>query len=114
MDPADTAYNLSGTLRLDGTVDADALHRASWLPSAGAMMSCARESGRSTARRSRSPPTMPGFGWAESDLADVAPAQQPAALDDLVRTASTAPFDLETGPCFRVHLIRLSDPGRRS
>ncbi|WP_175804707.1 non-ribosomal peptide synthetase [Burkholderia ambifaria] len=101
-----STYNMAGALQLDGAVDTARLVRAfdalvdrhESLRTVFAMIEGDLRQRILTREAS-------GFRVEQVDLADDA---GPQAIDALIRAESEQPFDLATGPLFRVKLVRLS------
>ncbi|WP_175693243.1 non-ribosomal peptide synthetase [Burkholderia ambifaria] len=101
-----STYNMAGALQLDGAVDTTRLVRAfdtlvdrhESLRTVFAMIEGDLRQRILTREAS-------GFRVEQVDLADDA---GPQAIDALIRAESEQPFDLATGPLFRVKLVRLS------
>ncbi|WP_186234841.1 non-ribosomal peptide synthetase [Burkholderia gladioli] len=112
-DPASAAYNMSGELRLDGALDVDALRLALGdVVRAHEVLRARFELGEEGE----------ALQVIEDELAIALPvttfdglpeASRAAALDSLTREATQAPFDLETGPLLRAHLLRVAPDSHR-
>jgi len=101
-----STYNMAGALQLDGAVDTARLVRAF------DMLVDRHESLRTVfamiegdLRQRILTREASGFRVEQRDLADDA---GPQAIDALIRAESEQPFDLASGPLFRVKLVRLS------
>ncbi|WP_372787019.1 amino acid adenylation domain-containing protein [Phenylobacterium sp.] len=103
---ASCSYNLCSTLKLTGQFDLDLL-RASLNDLADrheALRSTPDRDGLTQTIRPRIEPPL-SFEDARSDTA----ADRAERLDRVKREQVTTPFDLETGPLVRCHVIRLAD-----
>ncbi|KAF1029386.1 MAG: Linear gramicidin synthase subunit D [Burkholderia plantarii] len=116
-DPDSAAYNMSGVLRLAGPLDADAL-RAAFddvvRAHDGLRARFALGDDGETLQyvddidHLDTPPAL-----TQSALDTLAPAARAAALAQHTRALTQAPFDLESGPLVRAHLIRLAVDSHR-
>ncbi|WP_184503642.1 non-ribosomal peptide synthetase [Streptomyces botrytidirepellens] len=100
------AYNVSGALRLTGALDTDALAQALARLAErheGLRTTFAMVDGRCVPVV-RPPAPVP---LAHTDLSGLPQAEREAEADRLWRANVAEPFDLETGPLLRPHLVRL-------
>ncbi|WP_414441821.1 amino acid adenylation domain-containing protein [Burkholderia sp. 22PA0106] len=112
-EPSSAAYNMSGELRLDGVLDATALQRAlDDVVAAHDVLRARFELGDEgealqivDAQRAHALPL--------TALDTLDAGAQAAAFERLTREVAQAPFDLETGPLLRAHLVRTADDSHR-
>ncbi|WLE63029.1 amino acid adenylation domain-containing protein [Burkholderia plantarii] len=106
-DPSSAAYNMSGELRLDGPLDAEALRLA--------LGDVVREHDVLRARFELGDEGE-ALQIVEAGLAIALPltvCESAADLDRVTRDVAQAPFDLETGPLLRAHLVRTAPQSHR-
>ncbi|WP_237380067.1 non-ribosomal peptide synthetase [Cupriavidus sp. SW-Y-13] len=109
LEPASTAYHVAGVLTLQGALDADALRRAvDALVGRHAMLRTvfvANAQGEpiATVRPHQPVPLV------IHDVSGLPAAQQAASASAAARDLADQPFDLATGPLWRVALIRLAE-----
>jgi len=105
LDPSGSAYNLSGAVRLEGTMQPARVRQALDI------VLRRHESLRKRFEEIDGVPWQvvcePRLGWAEHDLAQGDQAQREERLRTLLVTLATVPFDLQAEPLLRVALIRL-------
>jgi amino acid adenylation domain-containing protein len=105
--PGDISYNLPFALRLRGALDVGALERSlgEIVRRHDALRTVFREQG-GTPRQVVAP--FGGFRLTRKDLSPLpAHAREAEVQRELVAEATARPFDLSTGPLFRVSLLRL-------
>ena len=102
LDPASAAYNVTGAVRLRGSLDVRALRAA---------LDQVVDAHESLRQRFNEVDGVPfqiagstQYGWDEFDLDGARDTE--AALEALLASRSALPFDLERGPLLRVALIR--------
>ena len=105
LEPGGTAYAMPATLLLRGALDVDALRQA--LCDLVARHDSLRtgfrlDDGHPRAHR------LPAYDpLTQHDLTHYDPAVREAEADRLANAMAAAPFDLATGPLFRLHLVRV-------
>ncbi|MDC6169391.1 non-ribosomal peptide synthetase [Paucibacter sp. XJ19-41] len=108
-DPRSTAYHLSGTLRLSGRLDVQALQAGfdAWLRRHEALRTVFRQ-GPDGQPEQLVQPAAP-LHVSVFDLCDLPMQQRQASADEHVRHIASEPFDLAEGPLLRVSLLRLDE-----
>ncbi|MBI0329352.1 non-ribosomal peptide synthetase [Burkholderia plantarii] len=106
-DPSSAAYNMSGELRLDGALDAEALRLALGdVVRAHDVLRARFELGDEGEALQ--------IVEAEREIAlPLSVCESAAELDRVTRDVAQAPFDLETGPLLRAHLVRTAPDSHR-
>ncbi|HVY38154.1 MAG TPA: amino acid adenylation domain-containing protein, partial [Polyangia bacterium] len=102
-------HKISGNFRLQGDLDGVALRRAlDRIVERHEILRTRFVSSDGAARQVIDPP---GGGMAlhQADLASWPDGQREAELQAILSREADAPFDLENGPLFRAHLVRLSE-----
>src|SRR5260221_4202421 len=105
-DEASCAFNESGTPRLNGSLDAGALHTA--MNRIVARHDALRATFSSTGEEMRISGSM-SFDYPTTDLSNRPLAQAQAAFADLLDADARTAFDLVQGPCIRGHLVKLAE-----
>jgi amino acid adenylation domain-containing protein len=105
-DEASCAFNESVSLRLNGSLDAGALHTA--LNRIVARHDALRATFSSTGEGMRISGSM-SFDYPTTDLSSRPLAQAEAAFADLLDADARTVFDLVQGPCIRGHLVKLAE-----
>jgi amino acid adenylation domain-containing protein len=106
LEPDTPQYNVAGSVRLRGPLDADLLEDVL------RQLVQRHEALRTVFHHDRGEPYQvviddPGFVLARRDLSDLPAAEARAACDTLLERAGRAPFRLDTGPLVRAVLVRL-------
>ncbi|WP_394844480.1 non-ribosomal peptide synthase/polyketide synthase [Pendulispora brunnea] len=106
LEPASDAYNVAGAVRLEGELDAAAVHAAleGVVARHEALRTFFDEADGQPHQRVRAQPV---FAWGTHDLRGVASAED--ELGRILRERARAPFDLARGPLLRAELVRLGD-----
>jgi amino acid adenylation domain-containing protein/non-ribosomal peptide synthase protein (TIGR01720 family) len=107
LEPESPAYNLSGALRITGELDVAALRTAL------EAMVARHESLRVRVEEVDGVAfqvidTTPEFAWSTCNLATLPEVRRPAKLDQQLRDAAAAPFDLRRGRLLRARLVKLN------
>ncbi|HVW28435.1 MAG TPA: amino acid adenylation domain-containing protein, partial [Polyangiaceae bacterium] len=102
FEPRSAAYNVSGAVKLEGLLDAAAVHAALRELVARHEALRARFIEEDGVPRQRIAPE-PLFAWTTHDASG---SEDSASPSDVVRAAGEEPFDLFAGPLFRATLIR--------
>ncbi|WP_394851110.1 non-ribosomal peptide synthase/polyketide synthase [Pendulispora rubella] len=106
LEPASDAYNVAGAVRLEGELDAAAVHTA--LEGVVARHEALRTSFDEMDGQPRQRVTAtPAFAWGTHDLRGAASAED--ELGRVLRERARAPFDLAHGPLLRAELVQLGD-----
>src|SRR5262245_61108030 len=108
LEPESAAYHISGAIRLRGPLDAAVLARAfGWLCERHDSLrtTFAQEADQVIQRVAASA----SVSMAYDDLSHLGEDARNTAVEALSITESAGPFDLQTGPLFRVRLTRLAE-----
>ena len=105
-DEASCAFNESVGLRMQGTLNADALQKS--LDRVLARHDALRATFTATGEAMHIAPPRP-FRYPTTDLSQQALPQAEAAFAELLDADARTPFDLVNGPCVRGTLVRLAD-----
>ncbi|NOK31919.1 amino acid adenylation domain-containing protein [Corallococcus exercitus] len=108
LDPDSTNYNLPTAVRLEGPLDVPALTRAlrDVLQRHESLRTTLQEHGHQPVQVVAPEPSLPAV-WA--DVSGLPANEREAALQRLVEHEAWRPFDLATGPLWRVLLVRLDE-----
>ncbi|OZI34733.1 hypothetical protein CAL29_14770 [Bordetella genomosp. 10] len=106
LDPESSAYNLSSSVRLVGSLRADAVRAA-----VGSLIERHESLRKYFGEADGVPWQAVGksrYGWHEEDISARSREEQDLALPDKLAALTHAPFDLRDGPLLRVAMLRLS------
>src|SRR5690606_5676618 len=108
LEPESTAYNISGAVRLRGTLDADALQRSfiEILRRHESLRTTFHEVDGRPVQRIRAPAPL---ALPLTDLSGLPHARREEEVRRRAAEEASRPFDLEQGPLFRAELLRLAD-----
>ncbi|WP_253894822.1 non-ribosomal peptide synthetase [Corallococcus exercitus] len=108
LDPDSSNYNLPTAVRLEGPLDVPALTRAlrDVLQRHESLRTTLQEHGHQPVQVIAPEPPLPAV-WA--DVSSLPANEREAALQRLVEHEASRPFDLATGPLWRVLLVRMEE-----
>src|SRR5690606_3291385 len=108
LEPESTAYNISGAMRVRGTLDTDALERSfsEIVRRHESLRTTFHEVDGRPVQRIHAPAP---FALPITDLSGLAPEEREAEVRRRAAEEASRPFDLEQGPLFRAELLRLAD-----